>query len=204
MNRLKERLNQQEMDQIKTQTGLLVQVTKSLNGIIMEVSGMVNEKVQMIEGTKAVLEVIDLSKTQGNSLLILSNTTQIEAISPYRQADAKSLSGGQQQRIAIARLFLKNPPVIFLDEPTASLDAITTEQIKDSIEAIKKDRTVLIISHNISQIMDADHIYCMSEGELVAQGTHESLYTEGGLYRDIIDSNARSMNLGRLAATVLG
>jgi len=88
MNRLKERLNQQEMDQIKTQTGLLVQATKSLNGIMMEVSGKVNEKVQMIEGTKEVLEginrVIDLSKTQGNSLLILSNTAQIEAISPYR------------------------------------------------------------------------------------------------------------------------
>jgi ABC-type multidrug transport system fused ATPase/permease subunit len=101
-------------------------------------------------------------------------------------------------------LFLKNPPVIFLDEPTASLDAITTEQIKDSIEAIKKDRTVLIISHNISQIMDADHIYTMSEGALVSEGTHESLYAEGGLYRDIIDSNARSLNIGRLAATVLG
>ena len=88
MNRMKERLNQQEMDQIKTQTGLLVQATKSLNGIMMEVSGKVNEKVQMIEGTKEVLEginkVIDLSKTQGNSLLVLSNTAQIEAISPYR------------------------------------------------------------------------------------------------------------------------
>jgi ABC-type multidrug transport system fused ATPase/permease subunit len=129
---------------------------------------------------------------------------QIQGMPNGYKADAKSLSGGQQQRIAIARLFLKNPPIIFLDEPTASLDAITTEQIKDSIEAIKKDRTVLIISHNISQIMDADHIYCLSEGELVAQGTHDSLYSEGGLYRDIIDSNARSMNLGRLAATVLG
>lgn len=88
MNRLKERLNQQEMDQIKTQTGLLVQATKSLNGIMMEVSGKVNEKVQMIEGTKEVLgginKVIDLSKTQGNNLLILSNTAQIEAIAPYR------------------------------------------------------------------------------------------------------------------------
>jgi ABC-type multidrug transport system fused ATPase/permease subunit len=118
------------------------------------------------------------------------------------ESEAKALSGGQQQRIAIARLFLKNPPIIFLDEPTASLDAITTEQIKDSIEAIKKDRTVLIISHNISQIMDADQIYVMQEGEIVGSGTHESLYAAGGLYRDIIDSNARTLNIGRLAATV--
>lgn len=88
MNRQKERLNQQEMDHIKTQTGLLVQATKSLNGIMMEVSGKVNEKVQLMEGTKDVLEgidkVIELSKIQGNSLLVLSNTAKIEAISPFR------------------------------------------------------------------------------------------------------------------------
>lgn len=119
------------------------------------------------------------------------------------QTEAKALSGGQQQRIAIARLFLKNPPIIFLDEPTASLDAITAEQIKDSIDAIKKDRTVLIISHSISQIMDADQIYVMQEGEIIGSGTHESLYAEGGLYSEIIDSNARTLNIGRLAATVL-
>jgi ABC-type multidrug transport system fused ATPase/permease subunit len=120
------------------------------------------------------------------------------------ETQARELSGGQQQRIAIARLFLKNPPIIFLDEPTASLDAITTEQIKESIDAVKHNRTVLIISHNISQIMDADHIYVLSEGEVVGHGTHESLYKEGGLYSQIIDSNARTLNIGRLAATVLG
>ncbi|MBC7841109.1 MAG: ABC transporter ATP-binding protein [Gemmatimonadaceae bacterium] len=119
------------------------------------------------------------------------------------ETQARELSGGQQQRIAIARLFLKNPPIIFFDEPTASLDAITTEQIKESIDAVKHNRTVLIISHNISQIMDADSIYVMSEGAIVAHGTHESLYLGGGLYRDIIDSNARTLNIGRLAATVL-
>ena len=73
-------------------------------------------------------------------------------------SQANLLSGGQQQRIAIARLFLKNPPIIFLDEPTASLDAIATEQIKMSLDAIKKDRTVIIISHSISQIIDAENV----------------------------------------------
>lgn len=129
---------------------------------------------------------------------------QIQRMPNGYETQARELSGGQQQRIAIARLFLKNPPIIFLDEPTASLDAITTEQIKESIDAVKNNRTVLIISHNISQIMDADHIYVLSEGEVVGHGTHESLYQEGGLYRDIIDSNARTLNIGRLAATVLG
>jgi ABC-type multidrug transport system fused ATPase/permease subunit len=128
---------------------------------------------------------------------------QILAMPQGYETQARELSGGQQQRIAIARLFLKDPPIIFLDEPTASLDAITTEQIKESIDAIKRNRTVLIISHNISQIMDADHIYVMRDGEIVGEGTHESLYADGGLYREIIDSNARTLNIGRLAATVL-
>jgi ABC-type bacteriocin/lantibiotic exporter with double-glycine peptidase domain len=70
---------------------------------------------------------------------------QIEQLPNKYQNDAQQLSGGQQQRVAIARLFLKNPPIIFLDEPTASLDAIATEQVKNSLDAIKENRTVVII-----------------------------------------------------------
>ncbi|MBP5590104.1 MAG: ABC transporter ATP-binding protein, partial [Bacteroidales bacterium] len=81
---------------------------------------------------------------------------QVMALPNQFASKATQLSGGQQQRVAIARMFLKNPPIIFLDEPTASLDAVATEQIKNSIDAIKKDRTVIIISHNISQIIDTD------------------------------------------------
>ena len=97
------------------------------------------------------------------------------------ETEALQLSGGQQQRIAIARMFIKNPPIIFLDEPTASLDAIATEQIKASIDAIKKGRTVIIISHNIGQIIE--------------------VYKQGGLYKDIFDASARSMNADKIAAT---
>ena len=79
------------------------------------------------------------------------------------QSQATMLSGGQQQRIAIARMFLKNPPIIFLDEPTASLDAIATEQIKNSLDAIKQGRTVILISHSISQIIDSDLIYALRQ-----------------------------------------
>ncbi len=115
--------------------------------------------------------------------------------------DATQLSGGQQQRIAIARLFLKNPPIIFLDEPTASLDAIATEQIKNSLDAIKKDKTVIIISHSLSQILDSDMIYVMKKGEVVENGTHEELYEKDGTYRENFDASARSLNLDRLVKT---
>ena len=115
--------------------------------------------------------------------------------------DATQLSGGQQQRIAIARLFLKNPPIIFLDEPTASLDAIATEQIKNSLDAIKARRTVIIISHSLSQILDSDMIYVMKKGEVVENGTHEELYEKDGTYREIFNASARSLNLDRLVKT---
>src|SRR5690606_41852700 len=103
--------------------------------------------------------------------------------------EAPLLSGGQQQRIAIARLFLKDPPVIFLDEPTASLDAIATEQIKNSLDAIKENRTVVIISHSISQIIDSDVIYTLKEGRVVEIGSHDELYKERGTYFEIFNAS---------------
>ncbi len=121
----------------------------------------------------------------------------IELPEKYKH-DATQLSGGQQQRIAIARLFLKDPPIIFLDEPTASLDAIATEQIKNSLDAIKAGRTVIIISHSLSQILDSDKIYVMKKGEVVENGTHDELIQMNGTYREIFDASARSLNLDKL------
>ena len=115
---------------------------------------------------------------------------------------ASDLSGGQQQCIAIARMFLKNPPIIFLDEPTASLDAIATEQIKNSLDAIKKDRTVIIISHSISQIIDADLIYALQTGRVEESGDPDEIYKKGGIYKEIIDASARSLNIEKIARTI--
>jgi len=115
------------------------------------------------------------------------------------QSDALLLSGGQQQRIAIARMFLKDPPIIFLDEPTASLDAIATEQIKHSLDEIKQGRTVIIISHSLSQIIDADYTYVMQDGAIVEHGEHHQLYQQQGVYKDIFDAMAKSLNIEKIA-----
>ena len=115
---------------------------------------------------------------------------------------ASDLSGGQQQRVAIARMFLKNPPIIFLDEPTASLDAIATEPIKNSIDAIKKDRTVIIISHSISQIIDSEMVYALKTGRVEESGHPDDVYKKGGIYKDIIDASARSLNIEKIARTI--
>ena len=127
---------------------------------------------------------------------------QIMALPKQFKNKASDLSGGQQQRIAIARMFLKNPPIIFLDEPTASLDAIATEQIKNSIDAIKEGRTVIIISHNISQIIDSELVYALQKGRVEQSGNPDEVYKKGGVYKDIIDASARSLNIEKIARTV--
>ena len=128
---------------------------------------------------------------------------QVMALPEGFQGSALNLSGGQQQRIAIARMFLKNPPIIFLDEPTASLDAIATEQIKNSIDAIKQGRTVIVISHNIGQIIDSDELYVLDHGHAVQHGTPQEVYRQGGLYKEIFDASARSMNVDKIAETTM-
>ena len=127
---------------------------------------------------------------------------QIMELPKQFENKASDLSGGQQQRIAIARMFLKNPPIIFLDEPTASLDAIATEQIKNSLDAIKKDRTVIIISHSISQIIDSEMVYALQTGHVEESGDPDSIYKKGGVYKDIIDASARSLNIEKIARTI--
>ncbi len=129
---------------------------------------------------------------------------QIMELPKQFQNKANDLSGGQQQRVAIARMFLKNPPVIFLDEPTASLDAIATEQIKNSIDAIKKDRTVIIISHSISQIIDSEMVYALKTGRVEQAGHPDEVYRKGGIYKEIIDASARSLNIQKIARTIDG
>ena len=129
---------------------------------------------------------------------------QIMSLPKGFKSQATELSGGQQQRIAIARMFLKNPPIIFLDEPTASLDAIATEQIKASIDSIKRGRTVIIISHSISQIIDSDIIYALKQGHVEQSGDPDEVYRQGGIYKDIVDASARSLNVEKLANQLKG
>lgn len=168
--------------------------------------GLVLQKNHIFDGT--IEENIRYGRTDASKEDIIDAAKkayiydQIMALPNGFDSKAQQLSGGQQQRIAIARMFLKNPPIIFLDEPTASLDAIATEQIKASIDAIKKDRTVIIISHSISQIIDSDMIYALKNGRVEQSGNSDELYRKGGVYKDIVDASARSLNVEKLAETI--
>lgn len=168
--------------------------------------GLVLQKNHIFEGT--IEENIRYGKPDATDEEVIEAAKkayiyeQVSKLPDGMKSRATALSGGQQQRIAIARMFLKNPPIIFLDEPTASLDAIATEQIKASIDAIKRDRTVIIISHSISQIIDSDIVYALKDGRVEQSGEPDELYKKGGVYKDIVDASARSLNIDKLAHTL--
>lgn len=95
------------------------------------------------------------------------------------------LSGGERQRISIARAFLKNAPILLLDEPTSAIDVGCEHLIKEAIERISKGKTVITIAHRLSTIENADRIMVLHNGAVVQSGTHEQLLDEDGLYREL-------------------
>lgn len=103
------------------------------------------------------------------------------------------LSGGQKQRLAIARVFLKNPPIVILDEATSSLDNYTEKLIQESLDKLAENRTTLIIAHRMSTIKNADKIIVLNNGEVAEIGTHSTLMSGGGLYYNYIMLRNRLM-----------
>ena len=180
-------LNQIDTQYLRDHIGLVLQKNHIFQGTILD-----NIRYGKMNATKE--QVIQAAQKA-------SIHEQILQLPEGYDSDALQLSGGQQQRIAIARMFLKDPPIIFLDEPTASLDAIASEQIKQSLDQIKQGRTVIIISHSLSQIIDADYTYVMKEGAIAEHGEHNALYHQEGVYKQILDAMAKSLNIDKIAKT---
>ncbi len=101
------------------------------------------------------------------------------------------LSGGQKQRISIARIFLKNPPVLILDEATSSLDSVTEAKIQASFDELSKGRTTLVIAHRLSTVRNAHEIVVIGEEGIIEQGAHEQLLSAGGEYAKLYNSQFR-------------
>ena len=98
------------------------------------------------------------------------------------------LSGGQKQRVAIARALATNPKVLLCDEATSALDSISESAIQDALEMLMKGRTSSVIAHRLSTIMEADKILALSDGVIAQCGKHEELIEQGGIYKQLFDT----------------
>jgi ATP-binding cassette, subfamily B, bacterial len=93
-----------------------------------------------------------------------------------------NLSGGQRQRLSIARALLTEAPFIVLDEPTSALDPLHERLVTEALDSIKGQRTIILVSHRLSTVINADQIFVMNGGRVVESGTHKQLLVLGGLY----------------------
>lgn len=109
------------------------------------------------------------------------------------------ISGGERQRIAIARAFLRDAPILILDEPTSSIDSRTEEVILDALDRLMEGRTTVMVAHRLSTIRHADQILVVNDGRIVQRGSHDSLLEEGGLYRRLWEAQTRARTRKKFA-----
>ena len=108
--------------------------------------------------------------------------------------NGSELSGGERQRISIARAFLKNAPIILLDEATASLDVENETMIQEALSKLIRDKTVLIIAHRMRTVAGADKIVVLSDGNVAEQGSPSVLINQDGIYREMAELQNKAQN----------
>lgn len=153
--------------------------------------GLVPQDVAMFSGSAAENIAYGLDSASAGEVEQAARAAHAdEFVRQWPEAYATSLgerglllSGGQRQRIAIARALIKNPPLLLLDEATASLDAESERLVQEALDQVSRDRTVLVIAHRLATVRRADRILVIDRGRVVAEGSHEELVRDNALYR---------------------
>ena len=148
----------------------------------------VENNIRMGNKKSSKEEVIQAAKNAGIHDVIMALPKGYDTVIGEKNA---YLSGGEKQRIAIARVFLKDTPIVILDEATAYADAENEAKIQAAFAGLAKNKTVLIIAHRLKTVEKANRILVMNKGELVGADTHEKLLTECAMYKDMVSANER-------------
>lgn len=158
------------------------------------------ENIRYGKTNASLKEIIEASKFSGIHHFITSLPNDYNTIVGEK---GLKLSGGEKQRIAIARAFLKNAPILILDEATNQLDPITENKIQQSIFKLMRDKTTLVITHRLSTLLHMDRILVFEEGRLIQDGTHNQLVIQNGLYKKMWRSqNNGFLNMDKTYANV--
>ena len=155
--------------------------------------GIVQQDVYLFAGT--IMENIRYGKSEATDeevVLAAKNANAHEFIMSFPDGydtdigqRGVKLSGGQKQRLSIARVFLKNPPILIFDEATSALDNESEKVVQKSLESLAKDRTTFVIAHRLTTIRNAQKILVLTEEGIAEQGTHEELLAKKGIYESL-------------------
>ena len=105
-----------------------------------------------------------------------------------------TLSGGEKQRISIARAIMKDAPIVILDEATANVDPENEKELMDAVDALTKEKTIIMIAHRLKTVRHADQIVVVDKGRIVQQGTHEKLMKQEGIYKRFVDARQQAVS----------
>jgi subfamily B ATP-binding cassette protein MsbA len=169
------RITQYNVQSVRRQIGIVMQ-----DNILF--SGTIEENIRYGRPSASKEEVIEAAKAANAHEFICQLKSGYDSRVGERGV---SLSGGQRQRVAIARVLLKDPRILILDEATSALDSQAERLIQEATEKLMEHRTAIVIAHRLSTVVNADRIFVMDKGRIVAMGRHAELLAKPGIYRDL-------------------
>ena len=165
-------------------------------GIVLQTpalfAGTIKSNITMERDCYSDEEIINVLKAVGAGYMLEKTDLGINMPISFR---GENLSLGEKQLISFARILLRNPKILVLDEATANIDSETEEQIKKAMDVVSKGRTTFIIAHRLSTIKNADEIIVLDQGKIVGRGTHDTLYNNCKHYKDMYDSQFKNNNI---------